>query len=122
MDRLLNFFEIPAKNFQNLVMFYEELLQTRLKVYDWEEEQMAFFGTDKNGFYGSISKAANFEPSNSGVVIYFNADGELDRMIEVLEANKCKMIIPRTKIEAEGKGEFLVFIDPEGNKIGLHSN
>lgn len=121
MKRLLNFFEIPAINFNETVRFYEELLKTKLEVFDWGTEQMAFFGKEENGFYGAVSKAANFEPSNAGVVIYFNAEGTLDKMMDTLNTYKCTIVVPRTKIETEGKGEFLIFLDPEGNKVGLHS-
>jgi predicted enzyme related to lactoylglutathione lyase len=39
-----------------------------------------------------------------------------------IEKNGGKITRPKTKIEAEGRGYFALFIDNEGNKVGLYSD
>lgn len=45
-------------------------------------------------------------------------EGTLHAIVE----NGGKIIRPKTKIEAEGMGYFALFIDCEGNKLGLYSD
>ncbi len=42
-------------------------------------------------------------------------------MTTAITRNGGKIIIPKTKIEAEGRGWFAVFADSEGNRIGLYA-
>ena len=49
----------------------------------------------------------------------------LDHVVEVaksivLAIHKAPQITGKTKIEAEGRGYFAIFIDCEGNKVGLY--
>ncbi|MBL7792689.1 MAG: hypothetical protein JNK77_10220 [Saprospiraceae bacterium] len=46
----------------------------------------------------------------------------IDNTIKRIEASGGKIIRAKTKIEAEGRGHFAVFLDSEGNKLGLYEN
>lgn len=45
----------------------------------------------------------------------------MDMILEKIKSAGAKLITPKTKIEADGKGFFAIFIDLEGSRIGLHS-
>ena len=113
MKKLIAFFEIPAADFHRAIDFYETVLNMKLPTCECEEEKMAFF-TEGDEFVGAVSYASDFLPSEKGVLIHFNVD-------EILKKGG-KVVIPRTKIEAEGRGYFAVFVDTEGNRVGIYAD
>ena len=46
----------------------------------------------------------------------------METTIIAIEKHNGKLIRPKTKIEAEGMGYFALFIDSEGNRVGLYSD
>lgn len=119
MKNLIAFFEIPAFDFYRAVEFYESVLSVKLSIGEWESEKMACF-VEEGETVGAISYASDFCPSEQGVLIHFyctDIEGTLQRVSE----KGGKVIIPKTKIEADGKGYFAVFSDSETNHIGLYS-
>lgn len=121
MKKLLVFFEIPAANFNRAVEFYETILNVKTTIYDCEKEKMAFFPEEDGKCPGAISFATNFLPSQNGILVSLNCE-DMDATHSLIEANGGKIIIPKTKIEAEGRGYFSTFIDSEGNLVGLYSD
>jgi predicted enzyme related to lactoylglutathione lyase len=45
----------------------------------------------------------------------------MEQAITTVEKDGGKMLIPKTKIEADNRGYFAVFIDCERNRVGLYS-
>lgn len=119
MKNLIAFFEIPAADFKRAVDFYENVLDVQLSVGEWETEKMACFTDDDGNPVGAISYAPGFDPSASGVLIHFYCD-RLEETLRKAVAAGGAVVIPVTKIEAEGKGCFAVIADSEGNHIGLY--
>ena len=117
MSYTVKWFEIIASDFERAVSFYQSLFGIELEKCICGEEKMAFFP----GKTGSISTAPGFLPSEQGVVIYFNSD-DLDKILSKVEKLGGKIIWGKTKIEAEGKGSFILVSDSEGNRIGFHSD
>ncbi len=116
MGKLVSFFEIPAEDFQRAVRFYSLVFDIDITVFDCgETEKMGFFPGEE----GAISMADGFRPSADGVLISLATD-DLDSTLSRILSNQGKVVIPKTAIQAEGKGHFAVFLDSEGNKVGLH--
>ena len=71
---------------------------------------------------GAISYASNFDflPSTHGVLIHFNCE-DIEQTLEKVLLKGGKVVIPKTKIEADDKGWFAVFTDSEGNRIGVYA-
>lgn len=115
MKNLVSFFEIPALDFERAVGFYESLLGIKLETMEGDNEKMAF----SPDYQGAISKADDFKPSTDGVLISFLIDN-IDKTIEEIKKNQGLIVIEKTAIESDKKGYFAVFLDCEGNKIGLH--
>ena len=86
-----------------------------------ETEKMACF-TEEGETVGAISYASNFDflPSTHGVLIHFNCE-DIEQTLEKVLLKGGKVVIPKTKIEADDKGWFAVFTDSEGNRIGVYS-
>lgn len=118
MKNLISWVEIPATDFQRAVDFYSTILNTELQVFEGENEQMACFP----GGEGAISKADGYLPSKDGVIVSLNAGDSLDETLQQISANGGSILVPKTKIEAEGRGYFAVFLDSEGNKLGLYGD
>lgn len=123
MKRFVSFFEIPCSDFERAVKFYEAIFGISMPAYDWESEKMAFFPNDEEDGKspGAISWAEDFLPSNNGVLISLNCE-DMESITAKLISNGGKIIIPKTKIQAEDRGYFSVFEDTEGNHVGLYSD
>lgn len=123
MKRLVAFFEIPAVDFNKAVKFYETVFGIKMEKFDCETEKMAFFPEEDGVCPGAISWARDFHfaPSKDGVLISLTCE-DMNSTLQIIEQNGGKIIIPKTKIEAEGRGYFSIFIDCEGNRIGLYSD
>lgn len=116
----VNWFEIPATDFERAVGFYEGLLGVELK-------REMFGGTDPNGVFpyesgvgGAVVHAPYAKPGNDGVIIYLNARNSavLDRALAQTEALGGAVIMPRMSIGPNG--DVATIRDTEGNRVGLH--
>ena len=116
--KLISWVEIPAVDFERAVKFYNAFLDVDLKVVSFGEERMACFPNDE----GAISFAPDFNPSKDGVLISLNMADGLNKAIEIIKKNGGVLVQPKTKIEAEGRGSFALFIDSEGNRVGLYGD
>ncbi len=122
MKTLVAFFEIPAIDFDRAINFYESLLGIKLTSMDCGHEKMAFFPEENGLCPGAISWAAEnrFLPSENGVLVSLNIEN-MEQAISFIEKNGERILIPKTKIEADNRGYFAVFTDCEGNRVGLYS-
>lgn len=116
MKKLISWVEIPANDFRRATAFYEQLLKLKLEVFECETEKMACFP----GGEGAISQAPGFLPGKDGVLVSFNVSDDLDSSLKRVAEMGGRVLTPKTKIEVEGRGYFAVFIDCEGNKVGLY--
>jgi predicted enzyme related to lactoylglutathione lyase len=69
---------------------------------------------------GVILKEEGSKPSANGVTIYLNGGDNLQVILAKVEKNGGKVILPKTA-HADESGYFALFLDSEGNKLGLHS-
>jgi predicted enzyme related to lactoylglutathione lyase len=67
---------------------------------------------------GVLARNPRSKPSMDGITVYLNANPAIQTVINKIEAAGGKVLIPKTKIQA---GYFSIFIDTEGNKVGLHA-
>ncbi len=118
MTKLISWVEIPATDFERAVKFYSSVLNIELQVADYGHEKMACFPNGE----GAISQAPDFNPSKDGTLVSFNTGKDLDGTIERIKKNNGTMVRPKTKIEVENLGYFALFIDSEGNKVGLYGD
>ena len=118
MKDFIKFFEIPATDVKRAVDFYQKVFKIEITLHDWGVEKMGMFPDN----IGSISQAEGFKPCEHGTLITLNGGEDLSNTMNIVVENGGKEIIPKTKIEAENQGYFAVFLDTEGNRIGLYSD
>ncbi len=116
MEKLISWVEIPTADFDRAVKFYNKVLKMDMKGEDFGTEKMACFPTGD----GAIVQAAGYEPSKNGIIVSLLVPDSIELTAARIEKNGGKLTLAKTKIEAEGKGFFAVFLDSEGNRLGLH--
>lgn len=113
-------FEIPATDISRAIRFYQALLDAKIEKMDVEGMQMGILPYKGQIVKGVIIKAEGYKPSADGVTMYLNAGDNLQVMLDKVEINGGKLIVPKTA-HADASGYFAVFLDSEGNKMGLNS-
>lgn len=101
---------------ERAVNFYNRVLGLDLEILDFGKEKMACFPGDE----GAISLATDFQPSKDGVLVSLNVEERMDEVLGLVEKNGGRIVQQKTKIEAEGRGYFALFIDSEGNRLGFY--
>jgi predicted enzyme related to lactoylglutathione lyase len=120
MENLINWFEIPANDFKRAVEFYKSILGIEVQETEMFGTKMGFFPSDGKNVSGAIVHGTDYAPAMSGVTIYLNGGANLQPILDKVEKNKGKVIVPKTRISPE-MGYFAMFIDTEGNKMAVHS-
>ncbi len=122
MKNAINWFEIPAKDFERAKSFYEQVTDATFETVEMEDMgmTMAFFPADwENGTGGSIVFGPGNEPSEKGLLIYLNGGDDLAAPLSRVEKAGGKVIVPKTSLGEYGfMGQF---IDTEGNRVAFHS-
>ncbi|MCD8263237.1 MAG: VOC family protein [Tannerellaceae bacterium] len=121
MKNLVAFFEIPVADFSRAVKFYEEVFNCKLSIMESPTEKMAFFPDESGKCPGALSFAPDFKPSKDGVLVSLFVEN-MEEANSSIQENGGKIITPKTKIEAGETGYFSLFIDIEGNRVGLYSD
>ena len=123
MKHAISWFEIPATDLPRAQKFYETIFNVQLIPMDLPNIQMRMFPIEeRNGVGGALCKTDGFHnPSDSqGPLIYLNGNPDVQNVLDKVEAAGGKILVPKTEISPE-YGYMGVFIDSEGNRIGLHS-
>lgn len=119
MVNTLNWFEIPAKNFERAKAFYAKVLGVQIQNFD---SQYAFLPSDpkKGGFGGAIACGENYVPAMHGTTVYLDGGNDLSIPLGRVESAGGTIILPKTAV-GDNRGFIALFIDTEGNKVGFHS-
>lgn len=120
MKSFVSIFEIPATDIARAVSFYEAILGVSIERMDFPEMEMGVFPYEGQVVTGVIMKGEGYQPSANGVTIYLNGGDNLQIILDKVEKSGGKIVIPKTP-HADESGFFAVFLDSEGNKMGLHS-
>jgi len=121
MQNAINWFEIPAADFDRAVTFYSTVLATEIQKAEFMGEPQAFFPSDQTSVGGAIVKSDRLTPSMTGTLIYLNLGTveNLEQALARVESSGGKLLMPMTDIGDPG---FIGAIqDSEGNSIGLHA-
>ncbi|RMH70498.1 MAG: VOC family protein [Gemmatimonadetes bacterium] len=121
MANVINWFEIPVDDLDRAAAFYEAIFEYD-SMYRMEMGggQMAFFPMEGEGVGGALTQHEMMRPSPHGVLVYLNAGDDLAPILGRVEDAGGKIVMPKTQVTEE-IGYIAMFIDTEGNRIGLHS-
>lgn len=120
MSNAINWFEIPATNYDRAVKFYSTVLGAELQHMESNGTRWAFFPFEpQKTVGGAITYGNGNEPSEKGSLIYLNGGDDLAVPLARVEKAGGKVVMPKTAI---GENGFMaIFKDTEGNRVALHS-
>ena len=118
----INWFEIPATDFDRAVKFYETALGISMHRETFAGDPNAFFPYVRGqGVGGSVVKTDYAKPGASGAVVYINAGTreQLAASLARVEAAGGAVLQPATELGEIGT--IALIRDTEGNHVGLHA-
>jgi len=120
----VSWFEIPTEDINRAQKFYEAIFDIQMTVLNLPQLQMRLFPIENPAV--NIGGALTFntqyyKPSGSdGVLLYLNANPDVQLVLDKIEAAGGKIVMPKTEISPD-YGFMAMFIDTEGNRVALHS-
>ena len=112
----VNWFEIPVRDMDRAVSFYQTVLGFPLGTMDGPSGPMNIFpGAD--GAAGALT-SGDTEPGQGGVLVYLYCD-DIDAALERAAGAGGSVVQPKTSIGPYGHIGSL--IDTEGNRVSLHT-
>lgn len=120
MNSYISMFEIPANDISRAINFYEIILDLKIEKIEMPGMEMGILPYEDQIITGVIIKGEGYVPSSDGVTIYLNGGDDLQIILDKVEKNGGKLIMPKTP-HADESGYFALFLDTEGNKLGLNS-
>jgi uncharacterized protein len=119
----INWFEIPTRDIDRQVSFYEQTLRLSLKRELFGGTPHAVFPSKcpagATSVAGALVSDPRLIPGKAGTVVYFDCvDGVRAALERALSAG-ATLVTPHTPI---GENGFIALVDDlEGNRIGLHA-
>ncbi|MBK8723870.1 MAG: VOC family protein [Saprospiraceae bacterium] len=125
MKNAISWFEIPTTDLDRAQKFYEAIFDFKMFPLEFPNFYMRLFPIEdpQNQIGGAlVSTQPGFYHSSEshGTLIYLNANPDLNTVLERVSAAGGKVLFEKTKV-SDDYGFIGVFIDSEGNRIGLHS-
>lgn len=120
MKNLISIVEIPTSDFQRAVKFYQTILGITIQEIQMDGVTMGILPNAEGTVNVVLANGSDYKPTTEGAVLYLNAGDDLQPMLDRVKQSGGQIIVPKTQISPE-MGFFALFIDTEGNKMGLHS-
>ena len=120
MKNLISIVEIPTEDFSRAMVFYQAILDINIEEIEMDGIKMGLFPNAGEGISIQLINGSDYKTSADGTIVYLNGGHDLQKVADKIEANGGKIVVPKTGIGPE-MGFFAMFIDSEGNKLGLHS-
>lgn len=120
MNSHVALFEIPATDISRAINFYQSILDINIEKMEMPGMEMGIFPYENQVVTGVIMKGEGYTPTTEGITIYLNGGDNLQVILDKVEKNGGKILLPKTA-HADESGFFALFIDSEGNKLGLNS-
>lgn len=123
-QQMVGWFEIPVTNMERAKKFYETVFGIQIQLHKVLGEEMGWFPFAEDvqapGASGALVKLpGHYKPSADGVVIYFSCEDVAKEIGKVASAGG--KVLQEKKLITEDIGYMALFLDPEGNRIALHS-
>ncbi len=120
MKSYISIFEIPATDISRAIEFYQAILDISIEKMEMSGLKIGLLPFEGQMVTGVIMEGEGNQPSADGVTIYLNGGDNLQVILDKVEKNGGSIIVPKTP-HADEVGYFALFLDSEGNKMGLHS-
>ena len=123
MQNAISWFEIPAVDIDRAQQFYETIFGFTMQSLNMDPLKMRLFPSeDKMGVGGALCDSGGFhKPSaTDGPLIYLNGNPDVQTILDKVIIAGGQIMVPKTEISPEF-GFMAVFLDTEGNRVGIHS-
>nr|WP_299386212.1 VOC family protein [Allomuricauda sp.] len=120
MNSYISIFEIPVTDIDRAIDFYQSILGIDIEKMEFPGMEMGLLPYEEQMVTGVIMKGEDYEPSATGITIYLNGGNDLQPILDKVEPKGGQILVPKTP-HADEVGFFALFLDSEGNKMGLHS-
>jgi predicted enzyme related to lactoylglutathione lyase len=116
----VGWFDIHVVNYERAKSFYEKVFNVKLVdlPIEWGKQAVFPFSHESPNISGALVEKKDMQPNASNTVVYFETEDCVAEESRI-EQEGGRVIQPKMHI-----GEFgyvSIFIDSEGNTIGLHS-
>jgi uncharacterized protein len=116
----VGWFDIHVSNIDRAKKFYETVFHVTLTdlPLEWGKQSLFPFNHESSNISGALVEKADMTPGGNNTVVYFETEDCTAEEKRIAAAGG-KIVRPKMSI-----GEFgfvSIFIDTEGNTIGLHS-
>jgi predicted enzyme related to lactoylglutathione lyase len=113
-----HWFEIPVNDFDRAKKFYETIYDKKIDSFDAGPLKMGIL--PHSGVGCAICFGEHYTPGPTGVVVYLDANPNLDDVLSKVKSAGGKVL--QTKKQISEEHEFMaLFLDSEGNRIALNS-
>jgi predicted enzyme related to lactoylglutathione lyase len=119
-SKVLEWFELPTADLARAIGFYNTVLSINMQGIDFGPSRIAVFPREEGDPSGCLIHADDHTPSQAGTVIYINAGRDLEPALQRIEPAGGKVLVSKTQV-GPGMGYYAVFVDSEGNRVGLAS-
>lgn len=117
----INWFEIPATDFDRAVRFYSNIYDYEIPTRDTGHIKMGFFHHQQGaGIGGAVVSGEGYTPSKNGTKVYLNGGADLQTVLDRVTGAGGQVIMGKKQISPE-IGFMAVIEDTEGNRVYLHS-
>ncbi|CAL1521108.1 VOC family protein [Chitinophaga sp. MM2321] len=120
MQHLSNWIEIPVKDLPRAKKFYAQLFKAEFFDMKMGPLQYALFPTKDQYNSGALVQGDGYEPAQNGLLVYLNGGDDLNDILKQVKKSGGKVVMDKTFMGEEA-GHVGIFIDTEGNRLGLQS-
>ncbi|WP_194778311.1 VOC family protein [Pararhodonellum marinum] len=116
----VGWFDIHVANFERAKNFYQEVFNVKLTdlPIEWGKQAVFPFSPESPNISGALVEKADYSPSSNNTLIYFETE---DCVAEEQRIEKAGGKVVQPKLHIGDFGHVSIFIDTEGNTLGLHS-
>lgn len=120
MNSPIRWFEIPTIDLERACAFYEQTFAIALRRESCGGNPMAIFPYSEANPSGALVAMPQLAPRDNGTLIYLDGGDDLNLVLSrILEAGG-KVVMEKTDL-GNGIGHIALFIDSEGNRVGIYS-
>lgn len=138
--RIISWLQIPCENLQRGTKFYEKVFNASFQFEILNGIPHALFvdgKSEKKMLNGALIEVKGTIKNDNGVVLFFNATGNFENIMKLVEDYGGKILVPKTLIiNKESDSQYVIpntfidnkpgyyahFLDSEGNKMGLYGS
>lgn len=116
----VGWFDINVANLDRAKKFYETVFNVQLTdlPIEWGRQSLFPFNLESPNISGALVEKADYAPSGNNTVIYFETE---DCIAEEQRIERAGGKVVQPKLHIGEFGFISIFIDTEGNTVGLHS-